>query len=157
MVLLSRIPWSRSRSGAVQRIRGTAPSKVWARFGDDLAGFTVIGTHIMRPIDDARTHVREMAHVAELAGKTRRAGRPVLVAGDFNATRWTHSWRMFQRRSGLQHMNRYLPSWPSGRRGWPQLAIDHMFASPGIQFTDVRLGRDVGSDHRPVIAKIRLP
>jgi endonuclease/exonuclease/phosphatase family metal-dependent hydrolase len=51
----------------------------------------------------------------------------------------------------------YLPSWPS-RLGLPQIAIDHIFVSAGLEPLEAAvIGEPAGSDHYPVSARIAVP
>lgn len=150
IAVLSRHPFT--TSGATPE--GDGPARVWLTFGKGEDAFTVLGVHVLEPLRSSAIHARELS---SLAGITLGISGKVLVAGDFNATPWTSGFARFEELSGLQHMGRYLPSFPSGRKGLPQLAIDHMFASQGVRFEEVWLGPDVGSDHRPVLANIVLP
>ncbi|MGI9406802.1 MAG: endonuclease/exonuclease/phosphatase family protein [Hyphomicrobiaceae bacterium] len=136
------------------RDRGERPPRVIVKFGDALSGLTLFGVHLMRPIDSYYGNFNEVNLVAENVRQVPRG--PVIVAGDFNLTGWSANWSMFRRRSGLKHMGRFLPSWPTGPRGVPQLAIDHVFASREINFERVVLGPSVGSDHRPLIVDFRM-
>lgn len=147
-ILAKRAP---SDSGTFSRHEYEGPPLAFVRFGAGAAALTVFGVHIMRPIDGARRYVQEIEAVGEAA---RAAPGAVLVAGDFNTTPWGQAFRRFQATSGLHHMGAYLPSWAPRSSALPQLAIDHMFASSGIRFDSVALGEDVGSDHRPLLARI---
>lgn len=133
------------------------PPRVEVTFGSKFQGLTLIGVHLMRPIDSYLGNYREVNLVAERVRSVRERRRgPVIVAGDFNLTAWSSNWSVFRKRSGLKHMGRFLPSWPSQPRGLPQLAIDHVFASNDVTFHNVALGPDVGSDHRAIIADFKL-
>ncbi len=154
MQLLSRYPLK--NTSFLSRHLRTGPPTVLATLGPELGGLQIIGVHLMRPIDSYLGNYREVQQIAGLAREANILG-PVVVAGDFNLTGWSSNWRTFRNRSGLMHMDRFLPSWPAAPSGLPQLAIDHVFASQGITFERVRLGPAVGSDHRPLVVDIRLP
>lgn len=130
------------------------PPRVLATYGQGATQLTIIGAHMMRPIDGPNGHLKEMRRVAGIA---KAAPGPVIVAGDFNATWWSHSFSVFGAESGLVHMGRFLPSFPSEARGIPQLNIDHVWVSADVRITDVHLGPNAGSDHRPLVATLRLP
>ena len=152
VAVLSRHPFA--SSGSVSQTEGTGPARVWITFGVGVEALTVIGVHVMGPERSPWRHAREMADLAELI---HRLPGQVVAAGDFNATPWSNSFSRFKDVSGLAHMGRFLPTYPSGSSRLPQLAIDHMFASPALHFDEVWLGEDMGSDHRPVVARITLP
>ena len=146
VVMLSKRPFT--RSGTDSRDIGPSPPLVWAEFSFGGRPLTVIGAHIMGPQVGPRGHVKELDFVARMV---RRVPGHVIFAGDLNATRWGRSLARFGQRSGLQHMDRFLPSWPAGWRGWPQLAIDHFYVSRDIKVSDVHLGPEAGSDHLPLV------
>ena len=150
--IFSKRPFASAQAGRRELFDG--PPRVVATFEVGDMNLTVIGAHIMRPIDGPNGHRKELSRVAGIA---KSAPGAVIVAGDFNATWWSYSFRMFREQSGLTHMGRFLPSWPSESRGWPQLDIDHLWVSKGLAIEDVHLGPDAGSDHRPLVATIRLP
>lgn len=151
--ILSKHPFASTADG--RRELDDGPPRVIVTFGAGPHPLTVIAAHMMRPIDGPNEHLLEMRRVAGLA---RSAPGPVIVAGDFNATWWSHSFEVFREDSGLTHMGRYLPSWPSQSRWFlPQLNIDHLWVSRELAVTDVHLGPDAGSDHRPLVAIVKLP
>ena len=151
--ILSKHPFASTAEG--RRELNDGPPRVIATYGSGPAPLTLIAAHMMRPIDGPNGHLLEMRRVA---GLVRQAKGPVIVAGDFNATWWSHSFKVFREESGLTHMGRYLPRWPSQARWFlPQLNIDHLWVSPGMSVTDVHVGPDTGSDHRPLVAIVKLP
>jgi endonuclease/exonuclease/phosphatase (EEP) superfamily protein YafD len=76
--------------------------------------------------------------------------------GDFNATPFSRIPGVVEVRGNLRRIT-YLPSWPA-TFGLPQIAIDHIFISPGVrQLEAARIGEAAGSDHYPVTARIAVP
>ncbi len=150
--IISKRPFTTVEAGRREQLDG--PPRVVATYGQGAAPLTIIGAHMMRPIDGPNGHLKEMRRVAGIA---KVAPGPVIVAGDFNATSWSHSFGVFRAELGLVHMGRFLPSWPAEVKGLPQLAIDHLWVSKDLTITDVHLGPNTGSDHRPLVANIRLP
>ena len=150
VAVLSRHPFTASGSSP----EGAGPAAAWVTFGTGDAALTVMGIHVIQPLRSPALNARQLA---DLAGSVREFKGRVLVAGDFNVTPWSSAFARFADASGLVHMGRFLPTFPSGSAGLPQLAVNHMFASPGISFDDVWIGPDVGSDHRPLVAQVRLP
>ncbi len=138
------------------KVAGARPDKDHPQYVDirmPYAGGEVrlIGVHTVTPQYQAR-HLRQ---IEALAGVVTGQGGPTVVLGDFNATPFSLILRRFEHETGLSRLTA-LASWPS----WgdlPQVAIDHIFVSPDIAVTDVRLGEPGGSDHYPVIADLVLP
>jgi endonuclease/exonuclease/phosphatase (EEP) superfamily protein YafD len=108
--------------------------------------FTVAAVHHAKPY--APYHYRQVElTVKRLAPFDRRT---LIVAGDFNATAWSHTLRREGRGLGLERRTRALPTWPT----WaprPILPIDHLFAGEAWRTVEVRRGPRVGSDHYPVV------
>jgi endonuclease/exonuclease/phosphatase (EEP) superfamily protein YafD len=50
---------------------------------------------------------------------------------------------------------RWRPTWLAGF--WPlALRIDHILVSPGLCVEHAEVGPSIGSDHRPVLARLRV-
>ncbi|QXD16151.1 endonuclease/exonuclease/phosphatase family protein [Rhodocaloribacter litoris] len=82
--------------------------------------------------------------------------RPVLVVGDFNATR--HEWAFRELARGFTDAVRargplYAATFPARR---PLVRIDHILAGPGWQVLAAGIGPAMEADHRPVLAALRL-
>jgi endonuclease/exonuclease/phosphatase (EEP) superfamily protein YafD len=84
----------------------------------------------------------------------------LLVAGDFNCTMWSPLYRDLVRRAGLLNARQghgVLPSWFPLAGPLHLIPIDQILAGGGVRFTNAHLGTRIGSDHRPLIAELRLP
>jgi endonuclease/exonuclease/phosphatase (EEP) superfamily protein YafD len=103
----------------------------------------------------------EKAEVVFLTGDARFAHRtdvPMVVMGDFNDAAWSPTSRLFK------HYGRYLD--PRIGRGlyasfhaknWLiRCAIDQLFLTEEVAVVDFRLGEKTGSDHFPVLARVRI-
>jgi endonuclease/exonuclease/phosphatase (EEP) superfamily protein YafD len=79
--------------------------------------------------------------------------RPMILAGDFNATPQSRTVNMIAANNQLTRLSS-LPTWPA-RRFLPQLAIDHIMISDELEaVTSVDSGDPVGSDHMPLVVTI---
>ena len=152
IAILSRHPFT--SSGTNSESEGTGPARAWLSFGTGKDALTIVGVNAAGSLASPHLHALELAQLASSAHNT---PGEVLVAGSFNTTSWSNAFHDFTDRSGLTHMGRFLPSYPSGSLGLPQFAIDHVFATSQLSFDDVWLGPDVASNHRPVLARIKLP
>lgn len=124
------------------------------------AQLAVVLTHPLPPIAGA-LHADQLTQFTAIAARVRGlAGAPVVLAGDFNATPWSHAYQLLRRRSGLcdsragfGHQATFPASWPAAL-GIP---IDHVLVACELGVRDRRIGPDAGSDHRPVIVDLVVP
>lgn len=94
------------------------------------------------------SQLNQIKALAHLVGKVKG---PVIVMGDFNTTPFSVMMRTFIKRTKLTRRT-FVPSWPAWAGPLPQLAIDHIFASPDLRtVSGPFIGRNAGSDHFPVI------
>ena len=123
-----------------------------AKLGPEVGGLTVLGVHTIR-FPYSRAQYRQVTALVRLIEVI--PGRK-LVMGDFNATPFS---RIIQTVAGNANLHRlsWLPSWPANL-GLPQVAIDHIFVSPGIRQTQSQqIGEPSGSDHYPITLKLAVP
>jgi endonuclease/exonuclease/phosphatase (EEP) superfamily protein YafD len=127
---------------------------------DDRRHFVLYAVHTISPTSSgyARRWRRE---IDALRAEVKRATLPVVMAGDFNATR---DHRPFRRLldAGVRDAHDvvgagWTPTWKANSLLLPPvLRIDHVLASPAFAVTGYRAGADIGSDHRPVTVELAL-
>jgi len=132
--------------------------------------FRLLLVHTWGPV--GRTRVRAWhKQLAEVGARARDGagagappsrGLPVVIMGDFNATRQHRSFdRLIEEGwsdAVTWRFGGWRGTWPADRRWLPPLfRIDHVLAGPGIAVCSARAGNASGSDHRPVSAVLRLP
>lgn len=92
------------------------------------------------------------------------SGTPVVVMGDFNTPTWSPFFQSFLKKSGL--VDAAGTGWPSttrfSRRWFAKYfhfgsPVDHILVSRNIEVKHFEVGPDIGSDHFPVLADLRLP
>lgn len=91
-----------------------------------------------------------------------RMSTPKVVIGDFNCSMWSPFFTSFVRRAGLVDARKsfgVLPTWPTQMPLSPLLMIpiDHCLISPDIKVVSIRTGRNIGSDHLPLIVELAVP
>lgn len=148
LAILSKVPIAESTS----RGRWKGPPYLIARLGPGAGGLTVMAVHTLR-FPHSRAQFRQ---AAELAKVVEALPGNKLVMGDFNATPFSRVLAVIEVGANLKRLT-YLPSWPA-TANLPQIAIDHIFASPGIRLLEAaRIGEAAGSDHYPITARIAVP
>jgi endonuclease/exonuclease/phosphatase (EEP) superfamily protein YafD len=115
--------------------------------------------HTVAPLGGDRARWQaQLRRVREEVHDTKGA---LVVAGDFNASRYHPSFRRLLS-GGLRDAHElrgrgWAATWPQDRRPLPALMrLDHILVSPGVDVRSIREGVGQGSDHRPVIADLAL-
>lgn len=155
LALLSRFP--------LERVRVHAPPEVPDAYleADVVVGearVRVVALHPERPGLAFRIARRNatLEHVARTTEWTERA----LVVGDLNVTLYSPAYRdlvegaqLLDSRAGFGRQPTWNP--PYGLPGeW--LDLDHVLVRSGIAVLERRVGPDIGSDHRPVVARVAV-
>ena len=129
-----------------------------ATFADPAGAYTVIATHPVPPKGPDYTRDRD-AQLLAIAEFVAASPLPCIVAGDLNATPWSAAFRDLVTRGSLvdSALGRGVQATWNARAWAPRIPIDHVLVPPGTAVLRRAVGPDVGSDHFPVEAEIRLP
>jgi endonuclease/exonuclease/phosphatase (EEP) superfamily protein YafD len=118
---------------------------------------TLLGVHLHWPLGPRNSRMRneELESIVSFARSERL---PLIVAGDFNVTPWSIHYRSMLRGSALSDCaaeRSLAATWPSQ---FPPLgiSIDHCLASHQWRTVAVSAGPALGSDHRVLLADLRL-
>lgn len=119
--------------------------------------FRMIGLHPRPPTPGQDTEERD-AEIVFAARQSRNIGMPVLALGDFNDVAWSDTTSLFMDIGGFldPRIGRgTYATFPADKTwlGWP---LDHLFVTEEFLLESMSVGQEVGSDHRPVIAKLCL-
>jgi endonuclease/exonuclease/phosphatase (EEP) superfamily protein YafD len=154
--------WSRPEivAGRKRDTDVDAPASAWGRIVlPDGAALDVLGLHFRRPVTEPQE-----GQIAGLDALTTDLARPFVVVGDFNAAPWSEAMRRVSHALGADIVGGLRWTWRSRRAGWlgplggvAQLPIDHILVSPGVGVDSVETFAIPGSDHRGVLARLRVP
>jgi endonuclease/exonuclease/phosphatase (EEP) superfamily protein YafD len=118
----------------------------------------ILALHTRWPITPALAAARDEA-LRGAAAMARATDLPLVLLGDLNVTPDSPAFTRLLRQAGLRdamHGQGWHPTWLAGF--WPlALRIDHVLVSPGLCVEQAEAGPPVGSDHRPVLARLRRP
>lgn len=116
----------------------------------------VIGAHPPPPLSE-RLAVERNETLAALAGEARNCQGPMILMGDLNATPWCDGMQPLYA-AGLRDARRGLEFGPTWRRLNPLVAIpiDHILTKGAVSVVRCQTGPAQGSDHRPLLADLRL-
>ena len=166
LALVSRVPLSHVETWSSQG----HPQFDAVVVAPSAGAFRLLLVHTWGPV--GRTRVRAWhTQLAEVGARARDGagagappsrGLPVVMIGDFNATRQHRSFDRLLKEgwsdAGTWRFGGWRGTWPAHWRWVPALfRIDHVLAGPGIAVCSARAGNASGSDHRPVSAVLRLP
>jgi endonuclease/exonuclease/phosphatase (EEP) superfamily protein YafD len=149
IALLSRFPM---RAVAVRDAEGVA--RIEARVDTGLGCIEVFAVHPIPPMTP-RLYAARNQLLRDIAGRTIQQDVPRLVVGDLNATPWSSAFSILSKR-GLRRAGNLRPTWPSRWGGWFGIPIDHVVGSAHWRVREARPGPHLGSDHRPLLARLAL-
>jgi endonuclease/exonuclease/phosphatase (EEP) superfamily protein YafD len=154
--IFTKRPWA---AAGQEHWTQDVPETIWIQLDDPGIGrLRVVGVHLALPYRaEAQTR-----HVERLIALRASIDGPVIIAGDFNMTPWSYRLQRLLASAGLRRHATFLRSWPTDRYPQPRppapaFLIDHVLTTPGIRSVSIRTGPVVGSDHLPVVARLRLP
>ncbi|MEG4108548.1 endonuclease/exonuclease/phosphatase family protein [Microcoleus sp. S13_C5] len=96
---------------------------------------------------------RQLAGIGEYAAQVKN---PLIVVGDFNTTMWSPFYKNMVKTGNLRNARSgfgILPTWPTFMP-LAYIPIDHFLVSKEIGVLKIRTGRNVGSDHLPLITDL---
>jgi endonuclease/exonuclease/phosphatase (EEP) superfamily protein YafD len=121
--------------------------------------FTLTELHAFWPIgsESAKRHSAELRYVADLVSHGTQEHK--ILVGDLNITPYSPWFRDMKNRSGLTTAMQgrgISGTWPSFLPAPLRIPIDHLLVSDGIEVLERRVEKDLGSDHLPVVTKLRI-
>lgn len=120
------------------------------------APFALVAVHTTNPLVDLPSWRAQLGEVAAVAATVEG---PLVVAGDFNATREHDELQRLLATGGLADAadlagSGWLPTFPAAS-GWvPLVGLDHVLVSGGVGARWVRTVPIAGADHRAVVAAV---
>ncbi len=151
--VLSRKPWTHlnHRSFGRQQL----PSLIVDFPLEGNHTWQLIATHPLPPISsfNAASRDEQLQRVATYCAE--HAG-PIVVAGDLNASPWSHAFRRLCHDGGLRDSSLGFglhPTWPT-LGPFAVIPIDHILPSRDVGVASRMVEHGVGSDHRPVRAEL---
>lgn len=156
IALLSRWPFKES---FVLNLGDTARPSILATVDVDGTSVSVLTLHPETPLA-AHNFAARNAQLAEAARLMKNLPGHKVIIGDLNTSLWSPFLSDLENNSGMVNARRgagVLPSWPTHLPSFMRLPIDHCFVSPEIAVTGIKTGRDIGSDHLPLVVDVAVP
>jgi endonuclease/exonuclease/phosphatase (EEP) superfamily protein YafD len=80
-----------------------------------------------------------------------------ILVGDLNTTPYSAYFKKLEKTSGLRNsMSKIIGTWPNFLPSLLRIPLDHVLVSSGIAVEEKTVEPDLGSDHLPVITKLRI-
>lgn len=155
--LFSRYPWQDAGRFKTSDAQG-GKLVLKATIDTPQGPLTVVGVHTTSPMSDGRWQYRNHEFM-QLAHYVRGLPGRVVVLGDYNATPWSPAYRRYLTTTGfriIEPPSTPVLTWPEWVPSVLRIPIDHMTASAGVAVVRKWSAASIGSDHRPVVAEIRL-
>lgn len=127
--------------------------RIKASIKKDGQDFHIILAHTVTPKNDLRFRNNELHIVAEQA---QSGQRPLVVFGDLNCSPFSPYFADLLKEGRLNDSEQGFgpqPSWPCPL---PLIPIDHVLTSSDLRCIHREVCGDIGSDHRPVFARLEL-
>lgn len=114
--------------------------------------------HPMPPIGKAGVEARN-TQLQALGAALGAMTRPTILMGDLNISMWAPTYRAFEEASNLRNARKGFGLVPTFPVFLPiaGIPIDHVLVSDEIAVLEFRQGERTGSDHWPIIVRLRLP
>jgi endonuclease/exonuclease/phosphatase (EEP) superfamily protein YafD len=152
MAVLSRHPLRAERVDTTGEFDGVFAIRVEVAVTGRV--LVVHGVHPPPPLGRQMAVARDR-FLRDLAVEAASAPRPVVIAGDCNATPWCHAMRPL-RAGGMRDARLGRGPVATWRRAtpWVAIPIDHVLVSDQVRVDHFETGPELGSDHRPVVADV---
>ena len=146
------------REAKFVRLTENETPSVFARIATrDGRPFHFVGLHPEPPVPGVDTDDRD-AQILYAARFARASGMPLVVMGDFNDAAWSDTARRFKAygRYVDPRVGRGIYASFDANRWLIRCAIDQIYVTDDVAVSSFGLGPHVGSDHFPVIARVRI-
>jgi len=149
IALFSKIPFEKSEILYIGGAKVPSISaEVKSRYGD----FRLIATHPPPPLVPEYWQARNK-QLKAIPPIVKQSRIPVLLLGDLNTSPWSYHFKRLIKESELIDSSQgrgVQPTWHSSNV-LMRIPVDHCLHSPEILILKKEIGRNVGSDHFPVI------
>ncbi|VEP14457.1 Endonuclease/exonuclease/phosphatase [Hyella patelloides LEGE 07179] len=88
--------------------------------------------------------------------------KPVIIAGDINITMWSPQYKSMIANSNLKNARQGFGILPTQsiyfpQTSWLAIPLDHFLVSQEVLVTNMETGKNIGSDHLPILLDVLIP
>ncbi len=125
------------------------------------AEFVILSLHITRSRNPGTSAFQqtEFNAVANWSQIQQKAGKQVVIIGDFNSTPWSSRFRQLLKDSELNNSQQgygFQTTWLASLPAPLRIPIDHSLQSKAFTTISRKAGINIGSDHLPLLVELRL-
>jgi endonuclease/exonuclease/phosphatase (EEP) superfamily protein YafD len=125
------------------------------------SGVLSLATAHPRPPLHRHTFRHRNEQLRDTAAMVQALPGPKILVGDLNTSLWSPYYAQLMRQTGLVNAREgfgVVPTWPTFMPGpFLMIPIDHCLVSQDIRVIRLRAGRNIGSDHLPLIVDMVIP
>jgi endonuclease/exonuclease/phosphatase (EEP) superfamily protein YafD len=156
MALFSKLPLA---NGRTEQFAGAGFNSIVGdvRVSSVTEPITIVLSHPPPPVRRAISQSRD-EQLRALGQFIANQRNPVIVAGDFNATPWTPSFRDMVSKAELINARRgrgLVGTWPANLPPFLRLPIDHVLVTPPLAIVGFATPGSIGSDHLPLVVDVK--
>ena len=120
--------------------------------------FHFVGLHPQPPTPDGADADERDAQIVYAARFARKDNVPLVAMGDFNEAAWSKGAEQFKRIGGYVDPRRGRGLYASfhAKRWIIRCPIDQVYVTADLAVVSIAIGPKVGSDHFPIIARLRV-
>ena len=156
IAILSRFPRRSKRSQGCIKSKGLG----WMQIKVGQKTLSIASIHLRWPYP-----YNQRSQIQHLEKHLKAIPRPVLLAGDFNATPWSYALSRITDATDTHVVGGLRITYHLNPKRWNQfrklpfdikigLPIDHVLTSPSLSAHTIKKEQFVGSDHFPIVAKM---
>jgi len=154
MALYSKLPIGEAKE-ITEDIYGIPTVSTTFKFNNQ--EIELVSTHPLPPTSDDYFKSRN-SQLNYITTYCKESEVPLILVGDLNVSMWSEHYLSLEKEAQLSNSRRgfgILPSW-SLNLPFTQIPIDHCLISDGIQVVETKLGKDIYSDHLPLIINLAI-
>ncbi|HEX8268851.1 MAG TPA: endonuclease/exonuclease/phosphatase family protein [Flavobacterium sp.] len=119
----------------------------------DNKSIRIYGLHPTPPVpQESEFSTDRDAEILLVGKRAKKHQGPCMVIGDLNDVAWSYTTNLFLKTSGLLDPRRGRGTYNTFNARYPLLRwpLDHFFVSDDFHLVDMRVEKDIGSDHFPI-------
>jgi endonuclease/exonuclease/phosphatase (EEP) superfamily protein YafD len=118
---------------------------------------SLITSHPLPPVNTNYYESRN-SQIKEISLESKEIKNPLIIVGDLNVTMWSKDYQPLEEYANLSNTRKgfgLLPTWPTNLLPL-MIPIDHCLVSSDFETIDMKVSKNIGSDHLPLVITLGL-